>query len=280
MSLGALPYLGGKNVRGGNQVGRWINQEIGPTNKEELWCDFFFGMGGITLQRIPNGLEWANDADQAIADWFRVVQHKALKDELKEMLQYSSISSRALYIDARQMLQTDPQHIWTWLDENDSIVARAWATTYALLKSLSGSIEQQMSWAVKLDPQATLSWIDLRLLDQLYERIKMIQFDCRDALVLLDRIKNKESVHIYCDPPYPNTTGYRMTVDQNELDTLLLAQKGRVAVSGYEGDRPRLEEAGWRLETFNRYATFASQGVATKKVEALWMNYQPLHRLF
>ena len=276
MTVSALPYLGGKKTH----VGKWISQTIGPTEKDELWCDFFFGMGGITLQRTPVGLEWANDADQAIADWFRVVQHPLLKDDLKELLEYSPKSCRALFIDARQILQNDPQYVWTWLAEKDSIVERAWATTYCLLKSLSGNIEQNMSWAVKLDPAASLSWIDLSMIDKIYERTKTIQFDCRDALVLLDRTKNKEKTHIYIDPPYPGTTGYRMTVDQNDLDTLLLAQKGRVAVSGYANDRPRLEKEGWRVEYFNRSTTFASQGKATKQREALWMNYDPPHRLF
>lgn len=281
MSISTLPYLGGKSANNVNKLGQWISETIGPTERNEIWCDFFFGMGGVTLQRPakrpPNGSEWANDADQAIIDWFRVVQSPILRAELIELLEYNPISSRAFFISARQILQNDPTYIWSWLEEKDSIVARAWATTYCLLKSLSGSIEQNMSWAFKQD---NLAWIDMKMLDKLYERIKMIQFDCRDALVLLKRTSKMENVHIYCDPPYPNTTGYRMTVDQDELDTLLLQQSGRVAVSGFDGDRPRLELAGWRVEYRDRYTTFASGGQTTKKREALWLNYQPNNRLF
>ena len=105
------------------------------------------------------------------------------------------------------------------------------------------------------------------LIDNLHERIKEMYIDCRDALVLLGaRTVKRRKMHTFI---LILRILILLVIDvlsiRKQLDTLLLEQAGRVAVSGFEGDRPRLEDAGWRTAVFNRKVTFASQGSSTKK---------------
>lgn len=264
------------------KVGQWVNTTIGPTEPNEMWCDFFFGMGGMTFQRpfSPDRLEWINDADEFLADWMRVVQNPILKDFLKQMLADCQITSRALYIDTLNMIDNDPHAVYPFLDETPDILLRAWATTYCLLTSATPVMDGQMSWAVNKKPTARMARLDPAMLDALCRRLQNVQIDCRDALELLEQTKDSPNFHIYIDPPYPDTTGYRCTVDQDELDTLLLAQKSRVAVSGFVGDRPRLEAQGWKTADFKRMTTFATQGTSSERIERVWMNYTPTNTLF
>ena len=280
MKITSIPYLGGKST--GGQVGKWINETIGPTHSHEMWCDWFFGMGGMTFQRpfVPGKLEWVNDADEFIADWFRVVQNPIMKDHLKTMLVDSQHSTRAIYIDTLNQIDNDMHAVYPFLHETEDILLRAWATTYCLMRSATPALDNSMHWAVERKPTARLTHLNPANLDALSRRLQNVQIDCRDALELLDQVKDSPNFHIYIDPPYPDTAGYRCTVDQSELDTLLMAQKCRVAVSGFSGDRPRLEAAGWQVYSFERSTTFNTSGVSSKRMEQVWLNYEPENTLF
>ena len=95
----------------------------------------------------------------------------------------------------------------------------------------------------------------------------------RDACDLLEKSARYDYVDIYCDPPYLNSAdgGYNHDVDYDRMSELLLSQKGRVAVSGVDGDWNHLD---WRCETFEKSALLKNRyGGKDKRKECLWMNY-------
>ena len=275
--LSGLRYLGGKSANSPVQVGKWVSNHLGPTGSR-TWVEPFFGQGGVFFQRPPAPHEWINDRDEAIADLWRVIQDDGLRARLIRRLENSPRSCKALYDDAHRMLDEDPHSYWTWLSAVDDIVVRAWATTYILTKSVVPSLAEN-SWAVAPTTH-TPELPTPEHLDRLGARLKDVTVDNRDALVILERCKSVEGVLIYCDPPYPNTKGYREGLDQGKFDALCLEQIGHVGISGFAGDRPTLEEAGWSVHHMDRTVTFDAGGKSSKRREALWMNYEISNTLF
>ena len=121
---------------------------------------------------------------------------------------------------------------------------------------------------------------DGKFFKDLYERIKHVQFLNRDALKILDRIKDDKDYLIYVDPPYEKTStelyGQDNQVDHGALMDILKVQKGKVAVSGYGTSYDAL---GWeRHEKKVRLKAGIIQKVNASqpnRTEVLWTNYQP-----
>ena len=98
------------------------------------------------------------------------------------------------------------------------------------------------------------------------------QIECYDALKLLDDIKDREYAVIYADPPYwtANTTAYKhQSFNIDDLTDLFLAQKGKVAISGYPGEWDHL---GWHKE-IKGATRYNIKNVPEPRTEVLWMNY-------
>ena len=112
------------------------------------------------------------------------------------------------------------------------------------------------------------------------ERLRGVQIEHRDALELIARF-NFEKVLIYCDPPYVLSTRhgkqykYEMgDADHIRLLELLLRHKGSVVISGYDSDLYNQMLSGWHKEYRAAYSQAAS-----KKQEAIWMNFEPDQQL-
>ena len=85
-------------------------------------------------------------------------------------------------------------------------------------------------------------------------------------------------VVVYVDPPYPNTVRHYAkanNINPKKLGKALLAQKGKVAISGY-GDT--WDHLGWRVEKIKTvtYIGAAAGKTSASRVECLWMNYDPI----
>ena len=105
-------------------------------------------------------------------------------------------------------------------------------------------------------------------------RLRDVQLECTPAERLLKRVANIENAIVYADPPYASTdtSPYELgDVDTDQLSDLLLAQKGRVAISGYPGEWDNL---GWKM-----YTTISERiqinGKREPRTTCLWLNYTP-----
>ena len=163
--------------------------------------------------------------------------------------------------------------------ENVPEVDRAWAA-YTLLKSSFrheiGNWDGDSSFrlaATKCSvPRAAKEWG--RIL-QVAKRIEDVQIENTDAIRLLERLRHQDDIMIYCDPPYLSQNGkaYGQKVDDwRALHDVLKAQKGLVAVSGYDGDHDAL---GWRRMEHETVTTASRKHDRGSRIECLWTNYEP-----
>ena len=108
-------------------------------------------------------------------------------------------------------------------------------------------------------------------------RIRDVQVECRDALVLLDEFRMLDHAVIYVDPPY--TTGGNLYTEQVDRDRLfeLLADpdnRAKILVSGYEDDP--WTGLGWGSRMLPRTTTTWTPDGArvVHRTEYLWTNYE------
>jgi len=126
-------------------------------------------------------------------------------------------------------------------------------------------------------------------------RLRTVQIEDDDALNVIKRY-NTDKTFYYVDPPYVPSARKDPNLYQHEVDEeyherlvdLLLQVKGKVMLSGYPNPiYERLERAGW-VRVDRETASYAvvrsratgvrGEGSAMRKarrVEAIWMNYNP-----
>ena len=261
--LTGLPYFGGKSCLN-HGLGPWINSLL-PTERQVLYMEPFFGMGGILLARPPSFVELVNDINDRVVNWWRVVRDKA--DEI------GYLSERTPY--ARK------EYEWALanLDNPEySDVQRALAFTVVLLQGLiRGDGAVHASWARHFEPtRATLMrYWDTETFKRLQDRMRAVQIDNCDAVELLERVATVDRAIIYCDPPYKDartTVYHKNEVDRDRLTNALLALQGSCAISGY-GDE--WDHLGWRREEFQTIRSNITSGKnrTGQRTEVLWMNY-------
>ena len=108
----------------------------------------------------------------------------------------------------------------------------------------------------------------------LHTRLIDIQIERKCALELLDDLKGNDNCVIYCDPPYPDKyNGYNFDINSvSDFTDILKSQKGKVAVSGYDGDFDCLD---WHKQTFKSFLKIGEMETKRERVEALWTNFKP-----
>ena len=266
-SLSSLPYLGGKSAESMSGLNEWICSNL-PEDTRSLYVEPFAGMLGVLLQRSRSNAEIVNDLDYRIVNfWWCLREHKK---ELISRLAATPLS-RTVYEQARTAL-------WS-----ENTLEAAWALSVCLCQGLSKTAETSMgSWQRTLNLSRTdtpMNTYAERLL-VVVNRISRVQLECKDAVDLLWDIAEKEYAIVYCDPPYlsassRNKYAYADTVSFAAYEEALIAQKGRVAISGYADDWDKLS---WNRVEKSVSVSANAQGRRAGKpsiraTEVLWTNY-------
>lgn len=258
--LKAMPYYGGKARAG---INRWIRSLL-PTGAR-LYVEPFAGMLSVLLNRPRARCEIASDTNRHIMRWWEAVRLRP--EELGRRL-LATPAHRGVHEQACRMLFKDGaplplvDHAWAVsVVISDSIVhccapaGRTWAPTYGSARRLSRS-----TLAARVSALA--------------ERISDVQFETRPACQILERTARQSDALIYCDPPYGETDckpyGAHQVEDQGRLSELLQAQRGRVAVSGRGSD---FDHLGWDRHELATIHRAIARGVASPRIEVLWVNY-------
>ena len=133
---------------------------------------------------------------------------------------------------------------------------------------------RERSYAVK-------HWNELpRIIQEAALRLKEVQIEKRPALDLIQEFSRKD-VCMYVDPPYVLSTRARKqyTVEMEDKDHIELLEelnqsKAKILLSGYDSELYNKRLSNWeRIE----FASLAEGGL--KRVEVLWMNFQPKKQL-
>ena len=252
--LTSLRYYGGKAAtrKGTNAM---IQRLLPPAN---FYCEPFFGMGGILLNRPKSKVELVNDTNGNLVAWWLEVRDNPA--EFQRRVDYTP-RSRELYERAYDALQdpTTPQS------------ERALAFHILLSQGVVASPAAGRShWGRDFQNSPHITRPDMQALAT---RLWGVQIDNQDAITLLRRTAQVEDGLIYCDPPYPTAAiadyGDNQ-VDYAALREVLLAHRCMVAISGANDE---WDDLGWyRHPLDERHSEFA--GAASKtRTEVLWTSY-------
>ena len=268
LPLSALPWFGGKSCARGQSIGRWVVARLDGRGAG-CYVEPFAGMLGVLLGRPAADHEIVNDIDGRVVNWWRVVRD--MPHELAEILDWTPDRSRDTLSEAISRL-----------DDPDP-VRRAWAFTVAVTNSadpLTGP-----SFKLTFNNHSPTHRLGVRhRLRPLADRMRLVQIERCDAVGLLERVPApsptmRGGTLIYADPPYPGRSGggYLHDVDHDALDEALVAAAARgidVACSGYPGDRPALDAAGWSRHEHSTTAHHSvAQGVRPQRIECLWTSW-------
>ena len=259
--LAAMAYYGGKASKGG--AGQWIARQL-PWSWRSVYVEPFAGMLGVLLRRKPVHLEVVNDLDHKVVNWWRVV-----RDHPKEL-------ARLLYCTPNSRVEFGRA-----LDKTDDEIEAARRFTVTILGAIhSGPNASAGNWrrsfAASKGGLQTPSALSDRIFP-LCERMKNVQLEATDAVKLLVRLQDYKEAVIYCDPPYTtaNVTPYAVSkFDKGSMVDVLRAQKGSVAISGYNDE---WDDLGWRCES-RQVMRSQIKGRREDRTEKLWMNYPAMFK--
>ena len=263
-NLVAIPYYGGKAR---TDFRKWLLPKI-PYDSSGLYVEPFAGMLGVLLARPKCKIEVINDLDANIYTWWKVVREQP--DELTHLI-YGTPKCRRTFYDARDAIKTkrykDDQLMW------------AWATFTALNYNVAHGTG---AGGFGTHFQGNGAKRDFtKVIGPLAERLKNVQIENRDALILLERLEKFDHAVIYCDPPYltADTKAYKLDdegINVEAYTKTLLAQKGRVAISGYrdEWDHLGWQRFEWDTRAYPLNDSDEHRDLDWNRTEVLWTNYE------
>lgn len=251
-----LKYPGGKW-----RISDWIIEHF-PEHK--VYLEPYFGSGAVFFKKDPAYIETINDIDGNIVNLFRVCREHP--EELAVAINLTPFS-REEFADCHEIEVEDP-------------IERARRTVVRYHQSFGTSNSSKNSWRnvqTYGGPRCATMWNYLPdIVISSCERLKNAQIECTDAIKLIERYSNSNTL-IYCDPPYmqelrkKNIYRYEMSTDDHvELLATLLRSKSKVIISGYDNDLYNDLLKDWHTDV---KATTAQMGL--HRVEKLWMNFMP-----
>lgn len=249
MRLEGLSWPGGKT----RAVGHWIADQL-PAGR--CYVEPFAGMLGVLCKRARSSVEVINDLDGEVTNWWRVVRDHP--DALADLLRFTPDSER-LFDD---LMSAD---LGGWSD-----IALAWRFT-VIVQSSFGRMQKSFGKRWDTQTQNRVAYVAERL-EALADRLRDVVIYEMCAVEFLERWSLSPTAVIYVDPPYRSASvGYDVREpDWDRLTEALLACRGAVAISGYEGEWDVL---GWRQETFDSHTTIGQTNDTVR--EYLWLNYPP-----
>ena len=258
----------------------------------ERYVEPFGGGASILLAKKPKPVEVYNDLDRGLYDFFSVLSDPELFEQFYRRIAVLPYS-RQFYNEYKK----------EWEEEKDKIVRVVkWflVAQQSFGGDFGGSWGSGVTTSTRGMARTCSKWLScIDLLPQIHTRLQRVQIEYADFRVILDRYDTPKTL-FYCDPPYvPGTRkagGYLHEItdaDHQELVTLLLNLKGKVALSGYNHEiYTPLEQAGWERYDFHTVCSAAGRtrgsGLQGKgkvlekqgRIESLWVKPCAEGRLF
>ncbi len=251
-----LKYPGGKW-----RIADWIISQF-PTHK--VYCEPFFGSGGVFFNKSPSAIETINDIDGNVVNLFKVCRERPA--ELAAALAFTPWA-REEYISCYNMTVGNE-------------IERARRTAVRFHQSYGTSNSSRASWRnvqTAGGPKVAAQWRELpEIVLNVCERLKDAQIENIDALTLIERYNHPDTL-LYIDPPYLQSLRkhnlYKHDMQDSrhiELLKLLKANKSKICLSAYDSKLYNdMLEDWYKVEK----ETIAQKGL--HRTEKLYMNYAP-----
>lgn len=286
MAVAIFHYPGGKA-----KLASWIVDRLPPPGSYGVFVDVFGGSASVLLEIMRRNDDTGeyphyvyNDKDEELVNFFRVLQNKDLREELREMLRWT-LYSRKEFVDCLEMsVPADP-------------VKRAWRFFVLQQQTFAGTRPRRGRWAYDRQKRcvALSRWLNSQeRLERFGEMFRRVQVECLDFADILCRYDDRD-VLVYVDPPYfPDTRFsndiYSLELSRErheELALLLNKFSGMAALSGYRC--PEYDEwyAGWERHDRQVLCYMSPQGGTglrkglskPHRVESLWLNPAAVKKL-
>jgi DNA adenine methylase len=243
------------------------------------WHELFIGGGSITFSKEKPACchkEVINDYDGTISNFYSVLSDKQMGKGLMEELIHRGMNE-VTFMEAKEYV------LYHYNRMNDFELA---ISTYIEITQSFSALRN--NYACGRKEGTYLNAIEKHLPKVMQRLLSGIIIENKDAIELLDGIKNDEGAMVYLDPPYRmelrNGGGYRCELDifqQIRLLKVLQKCKCRVLLSGYR------EETG--IDLYDSYLlpygfklyklceitkSCQSKRKKDKAVEYIWCNYE------
>lgn len=259
----ALRYFGSKW-----RIAPWI---ISQFPEHECYVEPFMGSAAVLLRKPPSPIEYLNDLDGEVVNFFRVLRDRY--DDFVRSVQLTPFS--------RQELELAYEPADEPLERARRFFVRCW-------QGRSGSLRHRTGWRsqIRLRRGRNRSALDFHNLDadQAQPRDDIAQMIERGDYTTVLRRFDAPSTLCFVDPPYlgslrGSSSRYahelRSTTEHEQLAEQLLVLQGMVVLSGYPSQlyAEIFESAGWARR--DRQVRLSSGRAAT---ESIWLNPSCLAR--
>jgi DNA adenine methylase len=227
-----ITYYGGKQTLAGRII---------PLMPEHTtYNEPFFGGGAIFFSKPPSACEIINDRRDDVVNFYRIcsAEFSALRT-----LIIGTVNSRSVHREAAHILKNPEPY---------SSLKRAWA--FWVQTNMSFASVMFGGWAFEKKTHKTglrLHNKRVNFTKHIYNRLKLVQVENRDALEVIKLYDSPETFH-YCDPPYFNANmghygGYTAQDFKNLLETLS-SIKGKFLLSSYPSQilEEYAKQFGWK----------------------------------
>lgn len=267
-----ITYYGGKQLLASTIIG------MAPAHK--IYCEPFFGGGAVFFAKGPSALEVINDHNEVLMTFYKVCRDEESFPKLLEKI-HCTLDSEAEWLRASRIYHKPKGH------SNIDIAWSVWLTTNM---SYSGSPNCGWKWdngASGSHSGQTMNNYRNQFNNALFERLRLVQISCRDALTVIKQRDGKETF-FYLDPPYPGANQHHYKGYGNEdfeaLLSMLKKIEGKFILSNYMSPllKRYIKECKWNFQVLDmplQVANFNNKGVRRKQ-EVLVYNYTIQPNLF
>ena len=243
------------------RIADWI---ISQFPKHKVYCEPFFGSGGVFFNKTPSAIETRNDIDGNVVNLFKVCRERP--------------AELAFVLSLTPWARDEFKNCYDMSDGDE--LERARRTVVRFHQSYGTSNSSLSSWRnvqTAGGPKVTSQWRDLPdIVFRVCERLKDAQIENIDAFTLIERYNNYETL-LYVDPPYLQSIRkrniYKYELKDNrhiELLELLKASKSMICLSAYDNPLYNDMLEGW----YSVEKQTQVQG-GRMRTEKLYMNYAP-----
>lgn len=260
----AIKYFGGKGTMFKNIIEKFPSQY-------ETYIEPFGGSYSVGLSiKSPPPIEIYNDLEKNVYTLYKVISNRELFYKFKELCDMT-LYSEDLRIEYKNSLKNEE------LDE----VYRAFYYFYVNRTSHNGIGGFSVNKVIRRNMSKSVSDF-LSSIDRLYElhlRLSRVIIRNIDGVELIKK-HNDDSVFIYADPPYDQTTrtSARYVVDmdntkQKEFLDTCMSSKSKILISAYRSDLyDTLLNSNFKRYDFN-VKTISGNFEKKNKTESLYYNY-------
>ncbi|MCX5742962.1 MAG: DNA adenine methylase, partial [Proteobacteria bacterium] len=232
----------------------------------------FFGSGAVFFWKPPSKIEWVNDRNAGVVNFFRVLRDPKDGRRLQDLLKKTPYAR-----DEHEWCRSNPRH--------DDPVEEARRFFVRVRQAFNSRVDD--SWAHSMRENRASTYANA--IDSLHifsERLRNAQIENVDFREILAKSDNHGTL-LYLDPPYVHETRSRTTDYTHEmteedhvdlLTTVTAFRHAKVVLSGYASDLYARHLARWKSFPIEKAvnASHATGGNSrATATEMLWCNFTP-----